>query len=391
MQYIGAVSEPVYLDNQSTTAVSPEVVAAMLPYLTERYGHPASKGHPFGWDAERGVENARAEVADAVGAAPREIVFTSGGTEADNLAIKGVAEVLAAKGRHIVTTAIENRPVLDTCGWLERQGFEVTYVGCDGEGIVAPSAVAEALRDDTILVSVHAANHEVGTLQDVRAIGAACRARGIWFHTDASHALAWCAFDLKEDPIDLMSLAGHRCHGPKGIGALYVRRSKPRVRLAPQLHGGGHEQGLRSGTINVPGAVGFGAAVTLVLATREDDARRVGALRDELEQGLLDGIADARVLGAPAARLPNNLNLVLDGVEGEAVLVGLPDIALATGSACTSATLETSHVLRAMGVDKAAASASVRFSLSRTTTDEEIARAIPRVIEVVERLRALGR
>ena len=384
------MSDPIYLDNQSTTAMPPAVVEAVAPYLAERYGHPASKGHPFGWDAERGVEVARAQVADLVGAAPREIIFTSGGTEADNLAIKGVAEVLAAKGRHVVTTAIENRPVLDSCAWLARQGYEVSRVPCDADGRVDPDAVAAAIRDDTILVSVHAANHEVGTIQDVRTIGAACRERGVWFHTDASQALAWLAFDLKEDPIDLLSMAGHRCYGPKGIGALYVRRRKPRVRLAPQMHGGGHEQGLRSGTINVPGAVGFGAAAALVKAELDSVPRRVRALRDALETMIVGSVEHTRVLGTAHRRLPNNSNLLFEGVEGEAVLVGLPDVALATGSACTSATLEASHVLAAMGIHKAAASSSVRFGLSRTTTAEQVERTAKRVAEVVARLRALG-
>ena len=385
------MSEPIYLDNQSTTAVAPEVAQAMAPYLGERYGHPASKAHPFGWDAERGVEMARAQVADLIGAMPREIVFTSGGTESDNLAVKGVAEVLASKGRHIVTTAIENRPVLASCAWLGRRGFEVTLVPCDAQGLVDPGEVADALREDTILVSVHAANHEVGTLQDIRAVGAACRERGIWFHTDASQAAAWMPLNMNEDPIDLLSLAAHRCYGPKGIGALYVRRRKPRVRLAPQLHGGEHEQGLRSGTINVPGAVGFGAAAELVKREMDTVPDRVCGLRDSLQNGIAQHVAQCRVLGAPDERLPNNLNVALDGVEGEAVLVGLPRVALATGSACTTATMEASHVLRAMGLSKAEANTSVRFGLSRTTTQGQIDRVITDVIHVVERLRALGR
>ena len=385
----GDVTDPIYLDSQSTTPIAPEAFEAMRPYLTARYGHPASKGHAFGWDAEKAVETARAQIADLIGAEPREIVYTSGGTEADNLAVKGVAEALETKGRHLVTTGIENRPVLDCCAWLQRRGWEITVLRPDAEGRIDPAHVAGSLRDDTVLVSVQTGNHEVGTIQDVAAIGSHCRERGVTFHTDATQAAAWIALDVERDAIDLLSLSANKLYGPKGVGALYVRRKRPRARLAPQIHGGGHERGLRSGTVDVAGAAGFGAAAALVRAKREEDVQRVTAQRDALERGIVDGLERVRRLG-PALRLPCNVNLVVDDVEGESILVGLPQIALATGSACTTATLETSHVLRALGLDKQAASSSVRFSLSRYTTDDEITTTVASVLDVVPRLRAMG-
>lgn len=362
----------------------------MAPYWTERFGHPASRHHAYGWDAEKAVEDARAHVASLIGADPREIVFTSGGTESDNLAVKGVAETLAAKGRHLVTTGIENRPVLESCAWLETRGYEVTHVAVDEHARVDPVAVAAALRPDTILVSVQWANHEVGTVQEVATIGVICAERGVLFHTDATHAAAWVPIDVKAAGVHLLSLTAHRMFGPKGIGALYVRRRRPRVRLAPLLHGGGHERGFRSGTVNVPGAVGLGRAAELVEAERDSDASRVAGLRDRLEAGLLEGVEGIRVLGDPSRRLPGTSALAIADVEGESLLLGASRLALSTGSACSSATLEPSHVLRAMGLSKEAIDTSVRFGLGRLTTADEVERAVRVVKDAVQRIRASG-
>lgn len=383
------VDDRIYLDHQSTTPIDPRVVEAVAPFGHDQFGHPSSSGHAFGWDAEKAVEHARAQVADLVGAEPREIVFTSGGTEADNLAIKGVAEALASKGRHIVTTAVENRPVLDSCAWLETRGWEVTRVAPDAKGRVEAEAIGTALRPDTVLVSVQYANHEVGTVQPVAGIAAVVAEHGAWLHTDAAQALAWLPVDVATEGIHLLSLAAHRMYGPKGAGALYVRRRKPRVRVAPQMHGGGHERGLRSGTVNVPGVVGLGAAAAACRADREGDAARVAVLRDRLEARIAERVSGMRRFGDLARRLPNNTNVAFEGVEGESLVVALPEIAFATGSACTSATLEPSYVLPAMGVAASTAAGSVRFSLGRFTTEAEIDRTVARVVEAVERTRAL--
>ena len=383
--------DPIYLDNLSTTAVDPRVVEAMEPYLRGRYGHPGSQAHAFGWDAEKGVETARARVADLIGAEAREIVFTSGGTEADNLALKGVAEAYAARGRHLITTAIERPSVLESCAWLKTQGWQVTVVAPDATGQVRAADIERALLPETVLISIQLANHEVGTLQPIREIGALAREHGILLHCDAAVAAAWQRVDVRELGTHLLSLSAHRLYGPKGIGALYVRRRKPRVRLAPQMHGGGHERGLRSGTINVPGAVGFGVAADLCRTQRAADAERIGTLRDGFEATLQEKAQGVRILGHPAERLPGCSNLTVEGVEGESLIVALPEIALTTGSACSSTTLDTSSVLRAMGLDRQIADTSVRFSLGRFTTEAEMHRAAERVIDVVARLRAMGR
>lgn len=379
-----------YLDHPSTTPVDPRVVEAMAPYWTERFGHPASRHHPYGWDAEHAVDAAREEVAGLIGGEAREIVFTSGGTEADNLAIKGVAEALASKGRHLVTTAVENRPVADSCAWLETQGFEVTRVAVDEAARVDPGAVEAAIREDTVLVSVQWANPEVGTVQPLHEIGAVCEARGVLLHTDASQAAAWEPIDVQAAGVHLLSLAAHRLYGPKGAGALYVRRRNPRVRLAPQLHGGGHERGLRSGTVNVPGVVGFGRAAALCTAEREADATRVTLLRDRLQASLADGLDGLRVLGSEAHRLPGILAVAVEGVEGEALLLGASGLAFSTGSACSSATLEPSPVLPAMGLSKREADTSVRLGLGRFTTASDVDAAIRIVTDAVLRIRRTG-
>lgn len=380
----------IYLDNLSTTPLDPRVLEAMDPYFRGRFGHPASPAHAYGWDAEKGVETARARVADLISAEPRDIVFTSGGTEADNLALKGVAEAMASRGKHVVTTAVERSSVLDSCRWLEAQGWTVTRVAPDGKGRVEVASIEAALTAETVLISVQMANPEVGTLQPIRDIGALAAERNVLFHCDATSAAAWQAIDVRELGVHLLSLSAHRLYGPKGVGALYVRRRKPRVRIAPQMHGGGHERGLRSGTLNVPGVVGFGAAADLCRTEREADGVRVAALRDHFERTLEAADADLRVLGQRAGRLPSCSNLAFADVEAESLIVSLPDIALATGSACSSATLATSHVLGAMGLERRVADTSARFSLGRFTTKAEVERAAARVLDVLPRLRAMG-
>ncbi len=382
------VPSPLYLDHLSTTPPDPRVVEAMLPWLREQFGHPASRGHAYGWAAEEGLEIARAQVADLIGAEPAEIVFTSGGAEADNLAVKGLAEALSAKGRHVVTSAVENRPVLDSCAWLERRGFTVTRVAPDDAGRIAASAIEEAITEETVLVSLQAANHEVGTKQPLDEVGRVCKERDLIFHVNAVHALAWVAIDVKSAGIHLLSIAGDKLYGPKGIGALFVNRRRPQVRLAAQIHGGGHERGMRSGTPNVPGAVGLGVAADLCRMEAETDRQRVRKLRDTFENALIAGADPAHLLGNPAHRLPSVAPIRFEGVEGEALVTALPQIAFSTGSACTSATQEPSTVLRAMGLTSEALSESVRFSLGRTTKQTDLEQAVPRIVDAVERLRA---
>ena len=381
----------VYLDHLASTPADPRVVEAMQPWLAERFGHPASKSHRLGWEAEEAVEAARAQVADLLRVEPREIVFTSGGTEADNLAVKGVAEGYAARGRHVVTTAVENRPVLDSCRWLEEtRGFTVTRVPCSFTGRVSAANVVAALRDDTVLVAVQAANQETGTTQPISEIGAACAGRNVVLHVDATIAAPWLDLDPRRDGVHLMSLSGNKLGGPKGIGALFVRRKDPRVRLAPLLHGGSHERGLRAGTVDVAGAVGLGRAATIVRETREAEASRVRALRDRLEAAVLLRVPRTRMHGDREYRLPNVTNLSFDDCEAESLLMGMPDVAATSGAGCTSAMLEPSHVFEAMGVTKDVAAESVRFSLGRTTTDGEIDFAIERIVATVSKVRSLG-
>jgi len=383
---------PLYLDHLSTTPLDPRVREAMEPWLGPRFGHPAARSHAYGWEAEEAVETARARVADLVGADPQEIVFTSGGTEADGLALQGAFEAYPGRGRHLVVGAVEHRPVRDTAQFLAaRRGAEVTTVPCDGRGRVTAAAVAAALRDDTVLVAVQAANAEVGTVQPTEAIGAACAARGALFHVDAAHAAAHLALDVRRDGVHLLSLTAHRMGGPKGAGALYVRRRDPRVRLVAAMHGGGHERGMRAGTVNVPAVVGFGAAADLVRAERATEAARVAGLRDRFEAAVLGRVPGVVRHGDPGGRLPGVSALAFDGVEAEALLMGMPDVAAASGAGCSSATLEPSYVLRAMGVPDRVGHGTVRFSLGRTTSSDDVDRAAARVIETVERLRALGR
>jgi cysteine desulfurase len=381
---------PVYMDNHATTRTDPRVLEAMLPYFTIHYGNAASRHHAFGRAALEAVEQARAEVAALVGASPREIVFTSGATESDNLAIKGVAAMYRSRGDHLVTVATEHRAVLDPCRRLEREGFRVTYLPVDRHGLVAPEQVAEALTERTLLVSVMAANNEIGTLQPVRDIGRLCKERGVFFHCDAVQAAGKLPLDVEELGIDLLSLSAHKIYGPKGVGALYVRARNPRVRPEPLLDGGGHERGLRSGTLPVPHVVGFGKACVLCQEEMPGEAERLARLRERLREGIMGRLDEVFLNGHPTARLPNNLNLSFAFVEGEALMMSMKDVAVSSGSACTSASPEPSYVLRVLGVGDDLARGSLRFGLGRFSTEEEVEYVAGEVVRAVERLRALS-
>ncbi len=380
---------PIYMDNHATTPVDPRVVEAMSPYFTENFGNAASRNHAFGWRAEEAVGIARGRIADLIGAVPREIVFTSGATESNNLAIKGAAEMHAERGGHIVTCATEHRAVLDTCRRLEKQGYRVSYLPVQPDGRVEPERVRRALSDRTILISVMYANNEIGVLQPIADIGRLARDRGVLFHVDAAQAVGKIAVDVERDQIDLMSFTAHKIYGPKGIGSLYVRR-KPPLRLSPQMEGGGHERGMRSGTLNVPGIVGFGRACELCQAEMNEEAARLGSLRNKLKDGILSRVADASINGSVEHRLPHNLNVSFAQVDGESLLMGLSDVAVSSGSACTTDLPEPSHVLQALGVKNELAHSSLRFGLGRFNTEEEVDYAINRVAQVVARLRELS-
>jgi cysteine desulfurase len=378
---------PLYFDSHATTPCDPRVVAAMLPYFTERFGNASSAQHPFGWAAREAVERARGEVAALIGARPRDVVFTSGATEANNLAIQGVVRAQRARGRHVVTVATEHTAVLDVCAALAADGVEVTRLGVDAGGLVDPATVAAALRDDTVLVSVMAANNEIGVLQPIAAIGALARARGLAFHCDAAQAAGKVPLDVEAIGADLLSLSAHKFYGPKGVGVLYVRRRGPAADLPPLHHGGGHERGLRSGTLNVPGIVGCGAAAAIAGAALADDAATLGALRDRLLAGLLARVEGVHLNGAPAPRLPHNLNVRIDRVEGRQLLLGLSDLSLSSGAACCTAAAAPSHVLKAIGLSDEAARASLRFGLIRGTTAADVDAAVATVADVVAALR----
>ncbi|HEY5956561.1 MAG TPA: IscS subfamily cysteine desulfurase, partial [Polyangiaceae bacterium] len=385
------MTEAIYLDHHATTPVDGRVLEAMLPYFTQEFGNAASRSHGFGWRANAAVEDARATLANALGArGPKEILFTSGATESNNLAIKGAAEYLRERGRHLVTTRIEHKSVLDTMKRLETQGFEVTYVDVDREGRVDPERIAEALRPDTTLCSVMLANNEVGTIEPIHAIGRITRERGVLLHVDACQGFQRTPLHVIDDNVDLCSITAHKIYGPKGIGALYVRSAQPRVRLVAQIDGGGHERGMRSGTLNVPGIVGFAKAVELMLSEGAEENARIAALRDRLETRLLAELDHVSVNGSRSHRLPGNLNLSFHYVEGESLMLSVREIALSSGSACTSASLEPSYVLAALGVDAAAAHSSIRFGLGRANTAEQIDSAATRVIAAVRRLRELS-
>ena len=387
-----ALKLPIFMDSQSTTPVDPRVLETMIPYFTEKFGHPASRNHPFGWEAEGGVDVAREQIAKLIGARdPKEIVFTSGGTEAINLALKGVAEMYREKGNHIVTTTIEQRATLDVCKRLERQGVEVTYVPVGRDGLVDVEAVRAALTDKTILISIMFANNEIGTIQPVAEIGKLAKEKGIIFHTDATQAVGKIPVDVEAMGIDLLSATAHMLYGPKGVGALYVRRKNPRVRIAPMVDGGGHERGMRSGTVPVPLVVGFGKAAEISREVMAEESKRLAALRDRLQEQIVSKVDEAYVNGHPERRLPHNLNISFAYVEGESVLMGLnKEAALASGSACTSATLEPSYVISALGVDSELAHSSIRFGLHRFSTEEEVDFVARKTVEVILRLREMS-
>ena len=384
------VKTPIYLDNNATTPVDPRVLEAMLPYFREQFGNAASRSHSFGEDAQAAVERAREQVASPVGATANEIIFTSGATESDNLAIKGVAEMYRGKGNHIVTCATEHKAVLDTCKYLADNGFEVTFLKVDEHGLVTPEQVADAITDRTILVTIMVANNEIGSIHPIAEIGAVAKGKGVLFHTDATQAYGKMPIDVEKMGIDLLSLSAHKIHGPKGIGALYVRRRGPRVRLAIQMHGGGHERGMRSGTLNVPGIVGLGAAAEICGREMPAEAPRLTALRDRLHQGITARLDHVKLNGHPTRRLPNTLNLSFEYVEGESLMMKMKDVAVSSASACTSASLEPSFVLRALGVPDELAHGSIRFSLGRTTTQEEIDYAVVRVVESAKEVREMS-
>ena len=384
------VSLPIYLDNNATTRTDPRVVEAMIPYFAEVYGNAASRGHSFGWAAEEAVARARAQVAALIGADPREIVWTSGATESNNLALKGVMERYADKGDHLVTVRTEHKAVLDAAKHLEASGKCVTYLDVDGLGRIDLGTLEDALTDRTVLVSVMMGSNEIGTLQPVAEIGALCRARGILFHTDATQCVGKMPVNVQHIPIDLMSFTAHKMHGPKGVGALYVRRRAPRVRLDAQMDGGGHEQGMRSGTLNVPSIVGFGKASEICQNELEAEQSHLSRLRDRLIRGILETIDGTTLNGHPTERLPHNASIAFEGVEGDALMTALSEVALSTGSACSSESLEPSYVLRALGFGATRAYSSLRFGVSRFTTDEEIDYVLDRLPEAVARLRRLS-
>ena len=383
---------PIYLDYHATTPVDPRVVDAMAPYFTDRFGNAASRHHPFGWAARDAVEAARRQVARLIGADPREICFTSGATESNNLALKGAAAGAAGRPLHVVTVATEHRAVLDPCRRLVEGGARVTEVEPNPDGLVSPAAIERALTADTVLVSVMLANNEIGVLQPIPAIAALTRARGILLHSDAAQAVGRVPVDVVALGVDLLSLTAHKLYGPKGVGALYVRRRRPRVPLAPLIDGGGHERGLRSGTLNVPGIVGFGAAAEICRTELAPEAVRIGGLRNRLLAALGDRLDGVTVNGSLEQRLPHNLNVSFAGIEGESLLVGLDDVAVSSGAACSSASpsLEPSHVLRAIGIPDELARASLRFGLGRWTSAEEIDYAADKVSSLVTRLRQLS-
>jgi cysteine desulfurase len=385
------VNLPIYLDNHATTPLDARVLAAMMPYFTEKFGNASSKNHSFGWEAEAAVDSAREQVARLINASsPREIIFTSGATESDNLAIKGVAQAYRERGNHIVTCATEHKAVLDVCKVLEKQGFKVTYLRVQTNGLLDLQRLEDSLTDKTILVSIMAANNEIGTIQPVEEIGRLTRKKGILFHSDATQAVGKIPIDVNQMGIDLLSLTAHKIYGPKGVGVLYVRAANPRLKVMPMLDGGGHERGMRSGTLNVPGIVGLGTACELVQKEMGGEAERLKGLRERLRTGLFAQLEDVYLNGDPVRRLPGNLNVSFAYIDGESLMMGLKEIAVSTGSACTSASLEPSHVLKALGVEEALAHASIRFGIGRFNTAEEIEYTIGRVAEEVCRLRRIS-
>jgi cysteine desulfurase len=380
---------PVYLDNNATTKVDPRVLETMIPFFTEDFGNAASRNHPFGWKAEEAVDYAREQIAALIGANEKEIIFTSGATESNNLALKGVFEMYAEKGKHIITAVTEHKAILDTCKHLEKQGAEITYLHPAENGLLTVAQVEEVIRPDTILVTIMFGNNEIGVLQPVREIAAVCKKHGVLFHSDATQAVGKIPVDVMADNIDLMSFTAHKMYGPKGIGALYVRRKNPRVKVTAQMDGGGHERGMRSGTLNVPGIVGFGKAAELARLEMQTDTNRIIKMRDRLENSLLT-LEESYLNGSKEHRLPHTTNISFKYVEGEGLMMAIKDIAVSSGSACTSASLEPSYVLKSLGLDDELAHSSLRFGLSRYTTDEEIDFTIKCVTDAVNRLRDMS-
>jgi cysteine desulfurase len=384
------VKLPIYMDNHATTRTDPRVVEEMLPYFTENFGNAASRNHEFGWVAEQAVEQARERIAKLIGATSKEIIFTSGATESDNLAIKGVAEMYKEKGNHIITQAIEHKAVLDTCKRLEKYGFRVTYLPVQKDGRIDLDDLKRAMDDKTILVTIMAANNEIGVLQPIREIGALCHERGVLFHTDAVQAIGKVPFNVIQDNVDLASISAHKLYGPKGVGALYVRRKNPRVQLVAQIDGGGHERGMRSGTLNVTGIVGLGKACAIASSDMAEEAKYLTGLRDRLKDQIMGQLDEVYINGSMEHRLPGNLNISFAYVEGESLLMGINDIAVSSGSACTSATLEPSYVLKALGTGDDLAHSSIRFGIGRFNTEAEVDYVADRVVETVSRLRELS-
>ena len=381
---------PIYLDYNATTPVDPRVVEAMMPYFTESFGNAASRNHSFGWQVEEVVENARETIANAIGAGGKEIIFTSGATESNNLAILGVAEFYQKKGKHIITSPIEHKAVIDPCLALEQKGYEITFLDLDKDGGINLNQLEESIREDTILVSLMGGNNEIGTLNPLKEIGEITRSKGVLFHTDATQVVGKIPIDVEEMNIDLLSMTAHKMYGPKGIGGLYVRRKKPRVRLSPIMFGGGHERGMRSGTLNVTGIVGFAKAIELSIEEMSSEAERLVNLRQRLFDRLSSELDYIFLNGHPTQRLPNNLNLSFGYVEGESLMMGVSELAVSSGSACTSASLEPSYVLRALGVGDDLAHSSIRFGMGRFTTADEIDFTAEKIIIAVKRLREMS-
>jgi cysteine desulfurase len=381
---------PIYMDYHATTPVDPRVFEAMKPYFMETFGNAASRNHSFGWQAEEAVEKARKQVADLIGATTKEIVFTSGATESNNLALKGIAEMYAEKGNHIITAATEHKAVLDTCKRLGKSGVRVTYLPVQSNGLIDLEMLKEAITDKTILVSIMYANNEIGVIQPMAEIGKIAKAKGVLVHSDATQAVGKIPVNVIKDNIDLMSMSGHKIYGPKGVGALYVRRKNPRVQITAQMDGGGHERGMRSGTLNVPGIVGLGEACAICQAEMPEESRRLAFLRDRLRTRLESELDEVYINGTMEHRLPNNLNISFAYVEGESLLMGINDVAVSSGSACTSATLEPSYVLKALGAGDDLAHSSIRFGLGRFNTEEEVDYVAAKVIDVVKKLRELS-
>ena len=384
------VKLPIYFDNQATTRMDPRVLEAMLPYFTEVFGNAASRNHAFGWEAEEAVEKARTQIAKLIGATAKEIIFTSGATESNNLAIKGIAEMYRERGNHIITQVTEHKAVLDTCKRLEKSGYQVTYLPVKADGLIDIEDLKRAMTDKTILVSIMIANNEIGVIQPVEEIGKLCHERGVLFHTDGVQAVGKIPVDVNAMQIDALSLTAHKIYGPKGVGALYVRRRNPRVQISEQINGGGHERGMRSGTLNVPGIVGLGKACELAMEEMASEAKRLSAMRDKLKTKFEANLDYIHVNGSMEHRLPNNLNMSFVYVEGESLLMGINDVAVSSGSACTSATLEPSYVLKALGLGDDVAHSSIRFGLGRFNNEAEVDYVADKIIDVVKKLRELS-